>query len=104
MWVEVELIRGGKVLEDAGGARLVGPAAEEEEEEEEEKKEDEEVEFEAVPLLTYTVRSFPPACRFASVVSATVPPQISLASPGQGVLQLPSGTSTISVALKVSEQ
>jgi hypothetical protein len=99
--VEVELLRGGEVLEDAEGARLVGPAGEEEEEEEEEKGE---VEFEAVPLLTYTVRSFPPACRFESVVSAMVPPQISLASPGQGVLQLPSGTSTISVALKASEQ
>jgi hypothetical protein len=97
--VEVELLRGGEVLEDAEGARLVGPAGEEEEEEEEV-----EVEFEAVPLLTYTVRSFPPACRFASVVSAMVPPQVSLASPGQGVLQLPSGTSTISVTLKASEQ
>jgi hypothetical protein len=97
---EVELLRGGDVLEDAGGAGLVEPTGEEEEEEEEE----EEDEFEAVPLLAYTVRSFPPACRFASAVSATVPPQVSLASPGQGALQLPSGTSTISVALKVFEQ
>jgi hypothetical protein len=93
---EVELLRGGDVLEDAGGAGLVEPTGEEEEEEEDE--------FEAVPLLAYTVRSFPPACRFASAVSATVPPQVSLASPGQGALQLPSGTSTISVALKVFEQ